>query len=143
MLKLEKENSTINFKAITIAGLGAVGVLIAKAAPFALGYAGGHAIVTAMQPSLHERLVQAAQAMALPKRIDEGTVLEHVTIEGLQWVYSYSTDYVALNADAKATFAARVCAAPDMVKTMADGVSYRYDHQHNGSQIGSFVIDRC
>ena len=93
--------------------IAAIGVMAVKAIPFAGGYVAGHAIVQAMQPSVHDQLVTGISRMTLPKRLDESTVLTAASVDGLTVVATNELDALEVADDQRPAFQAalteRVC----------------------------------
>lgn len=86
----------------------------------------------------------------LPKRIDEVTILETVTAEGVVVIYHYELDINALKMDAKLFISAmegvlvdRVCTINSMIETMDKGGVYRYSYiSSDGFFVGEVDIDK-
>jgi hypothetical protein len=128
--------------------IAAIGVMAVKAIPFAGGYVAGHAIVQAMQPSVHDQLVTGISRMTLPKRLDESTVLTAASVDGLTVVATNELDALEVTDDQRPAFQAalteRVCSDAATRKAIVEaGVSYRYEYMHNGVKLAEFNVASC
>ena len=138
----------MNIKAI-VAAAAVVLVGFGKIASGAGGFVAGHAIVTAMQPSVHDRLVEGTKTVraTLPKRVDDVTVLTDQHVEGNQLTFVYDTSADMANADTslvQGELTRRVCGEPSMRRTIENsGVSYRYEYWRSGQLVGHFEITSC
>jgi len=150
----------MNIKGIASVAIIGAGVIIVKAAPFALGYIGGYTAVHAIRQAeafssikpetLHQSLAVGAAEVrkTLPQKIDELTTMIDAQAVGNQTVYTYDTtidgllDEITLK-EMQAGTEKSVCAIAVLRAGIKAGATFRYEYRHDGKPIGAFDVASC
>ena len=144
----------MNIKSIAAAAAIGAGVIIAKAAPVALGWAGGYALVhNVVNPMVygnrHDQLIKALPTMKsnLPQKVDADTTLVDIRIDGDRVIYTYDLDFVPMDnafVGFKDDLIKRVCANRTMRQSIVDkGGLYTYEYRANGRIVDAINVDAC